>query len=415
MKRARFTEDQIIGVLKEHEAGAKTADLARKHGVSEATLYNWKAKYGGMDVSEAKRLKQLEDENAKAEEAFGRADVGCRRASRASVKKMVGPAVKREGVAHLRATMGLSERRACSIVSADRKMVRYRSCRPPDTELRTQLRDLANERKRFGYRRLFVLLRQEGEPSGINRIYRLYREEGLTVRKRRARRRAVGSRAPILVESKPNARWSVDFVHDQLACGRRLRILNIVDDVTRECLAAIPDTSISGRRVARELTALIKRRGKPGMIVSDNGTEFTSNAMFAWAQDNRVVWHFIAPGKPMQNGFCESFNGRMRDELLNESLFLGLDHARTKITNWIDDYNQRRPHSALGYLTPAAYAANLSATCDRLRNPDRLRRSHVAPPAPNGVNHVEALIAARLGLAAKTELRRTIKRYLWRV
>ena len=126
----------------------------------------------------------------------------------------------------------------------------------------------------------------------------------------------MGSRAPILVESKPNARWSVDFVHDQLACGRRLRILNIVDDVTRECLAAIPDTSISGRRVARELTALIKRRGKPGMIVSDNGTEFTSNAMFAWAQDNRVVWHFIAPGKPMQNGFCESFNGRMRDELL---------------------------------------------------------------------------------------------------
>ena len=243
---------------------------------------------------------------------------------------MVGPAVKREGVAHLRATMGLSERRACSIVSADRKMVRYRSCRPPDTELRTQLRDLANERKRFGYRRLFVLLRQEGEPSGINRIYRLYREEGLTVRKRRARRRAVGSRAPILVESKPNARWSVDFVHDQLASGRRLRILNIVDDVTRECLAAIPDTSISGRRVARELTALIERRGKPGMIVSDNGTEFTSNAMLAWAQDNRIVWHFIAPGKPMQNGFCESFNGRMRDELLNESLFLGLDHARTK-------------------------------------------------------------------------------------
>src|ERR1700729_210731 len=229
-----------------------------------------------------------------AEEAFGRADVGCRRASRASVKKMVGPAVKREGVAHLRATMGLSERRACSIVSADRKMVRYRSCRPPDTELRTQLRDLANERKRFGYRRLFVLLRQEGEPSGINRIYRLYREEGLMVRKRRARRRAVGSRAPILVESKPNARWSVDFVHDQFACGRRFRILNIVDEVTRECLAAIPDTSISGRRVARELTALIKRRGKPGMIVSDNGTEFTSNAMFAWAHDNRVVWHFIA-------------------------------------------------------------------------------------------------------------------------
>ena len=307
---------------------------------------------------------------------------------------MVGPAVKREGVAHLRATMGLSERRACSLVDADRKMVRYRSRRAPDTELRTKLRDLANARRRFGYRRLFILLRQNGEPSGINRIYRLYREEGLTVRKRRARRRAAGTRAPIPVEAIANARWSLDFVHDQLACGRRFRILNIVDDVTRECLAAIPDTSISGRRVARELTMLIERRGKPGMIVSDNGTEFTSNAMLAWAQDNRIVWHFIAPGKPMQNGFCESFNGRMRDELLNESLFLDLHHARSRIANWIDDYNQQRPHSALGYLTPAAYAANLSATCDRLRNPDQLRRSHVAQPAPQGVKSAEALIAA---------------------
>jgi transposase InsO family protein len=306
---------------------------------------------------------------------------------------MVGPVVKREGVAHLQAVMGLSERRACNIVNADRTMIRYRSCRPPDTELRRQLRDLANERRRFGYRRLFVLLRQSGEASGINRIYRLYREEGLTVRKRRARRRAVGTRAPIVVEARPNARWSLDFVHDQLACGRRFRILNIVDDVTRECLAAIPDTSISGRRVARELTSLVHRRGKPGMIVSDHGTEFTSNAMLAWSQEHQVTWHFIAPGKPMQNGFCESFNGRMRDELLNESLFFGLDHARTRIASWIADYNEQRPHSALGYLTPARYAANLFATCDRLRNPDQLRRSHVAPPAPDDAKPAETLIA----------------------
>ena len=306
---------------------------------------------------------------------------------------MVGPAAKREGVAHLQAVTGLSERRACSLVGADRTMIRYQSRRAPDTELREQIRALANERKRFGYRRLFILLRRGGEPSGINRIYRLYREEGLTVRKRRACRRAVGARAPILVEAKANARWSLDFVHDQFAHGRRFRILNVVDDVTRECLAAIPDTSISGRRVARELTTLITRRGKPGLIVSDNGTEFTSNAMLSWAQDHQIEWRFIAPGKPMQNGFCESFNGRMRDELLNETLFLGLDHARMKIATWADDYNQRRPHSALGYLTPAAYAANLTATCDRLRNPDQLRRSHVAPPAPSGVKSAKALIA----------------------
>jgi putative transposase len=183
---------------------------------------------------------------------------------------MVGPAAKREAVAYLRNVLQMSERRACNLIAADRKMIRYRSCRPPDVELRTRLRDLANQRRRFGYRRLFILLRDQGEPSGINRIYRLYREEGLTVRKRKARRRAVGTRTPILVEARVNARWSLDFVHDQFAAGRRFRILNIVDDVTRECLAAIPDTSISGKRVARELAGIINARGKPGMIVSDN-------------------------------------------------------------------------------------------------------------------------------------------------
>jgi putative transposase len=307
---------------------------------------------------------------------------------------MVGPVVKREAVAHLQAAMGLSERRACSLVGADRRMVRYRSCRMPDTELRARLRELANERRRFGYRRLFILLRREGEPSGRNRIHRLYREEGLAVRRRRARRKALGTRAPIRVEARPNARWSLDFVHDQLANGRRFRILNIVDDVTKECLGAIPDTSICGRRVARELTGIIEHRGKPDLIVSDNGTELTSNAMLAWCRHTAVAWHFIAPGKPMQNGFAESFNGRMRDELLNETLFFDLDDARAKIAAWVTDYNLQRPHSSLSYLTPAAYRAKLTATDDRLRNPDQLRRSSVAPPAPNGVQPAEALTAA---------------------
>ena len=158
---------------------------------------------------------------------------------------MVTPVVKREAVAHLKAQFGLSERRACQIAGADRKMVRYQSHRAPDTVLRSRLRDLANERRRFGYRRLFVLLRREGEPSGINRIYRLYSEEGLTVRKRKARRKALGTRAPILVEARANARWSLDFVHDQFACGRRFRVLNVVDDVTRECRKC-PELCVSG-------------------------------------------------------------------------------------------------------------------------------------------------------------------------
>ena len=269
---------------------------------------------------------------------------------------MVGPGAKREAVAHLRKVLEMSERRACSIVAADRKMIRYRLRRPPDTELRARLRALANERRRFGYRRLFILLRREGEPSGINRIYRLYREEGLAVRKRRARRKAIGTRVPILVEAKVNARWSLDFIHDQLACGRRFRILNIIDDVTRECLAAIADTSISGLRVARELTILIGRRGKPGIIVSDHGTELTSNAILAWTKGHRVEWHYIAPGRPMQNGYIESFNGRMRDELLNESLFLSLDHARHAIAAWVEDYNRASQH-------PLVYVIEVNRLC----------------------------------------------------
>ena len=295
--------------------------------------------------------------------------------------------MKREAVADLQATMGLSERRACRIVGADRTMIRYRSRRPADTELRARLRDLANERRRFGYRRLFILLRREGEPSGINRIYRLYREEGLAVRKRRARRKALGTRAPILVEARPNARWSLDFVHDQFACGRRFRILNVVDDVTRECLAAIPDVSISGKRVARELSAIIERRGKPGMIVSDNGTELTSNAILAWCAEHKLQWHYIAPGKPMQNAFVESFNGRMRDELLNETLFRDLDHARAVVADWAVDYNTERPHSALGYQTPAAYAERLTTATDRnAALCQGYAQRSVAPSTPNGVS-----------------------------
>lgn len=306
---------------------------------------------------------------------------------------MVRPAAKREAVAHLRDRLQMSERRACAVIAADRKMIRYRSRRPAETALRERLRSLANERRRFGYRRLFILLRREGELSGINRIYRLYREEGLGVRKRKGRKRAIGVRAPILVEARRNARWSLDFVHDQMANGRRFRILNIIDDVTHECLGAIPDTSISGRRVARELTAVIERRGKPGVIVSDNGTEFTSHAIFAWARDQQIAWHYIAPGKPMQNGYVESFNGKMRDELLNETLFFNLQQVRTMVAAWVEDYNVTRPHSALGYQTPAAFAAGLTATGLHAALADSSAFRPVAQPARKGIQRPQTLKA----------------------
>ena len=225
--------------------------------------------------------------------------------------------------------------------------------------LREKLRELARERRRFGYRRLHILLRREGLKINRKKTQRLYREEGLTVRRRRGRKRAVGTRAPALAATRANQRRSLDFVHDQMVTGRRFRVLNIVDDATRECLAAILDTSISGKRVVRELAGLIAVRGKPGQIISDNGTELTSNAVLEWCGEACIDWHYTEPGKPTQNAYVESFNGRMRDELLNETLFTSIAHAREKIAAWADDYNVERPHSSLGYATPAAFAADL--------------------------------------------------------
>ena len=214
---------------------------------------------------------------------------------------MVTPGAKREAVAHAREHHGVSERRACALVGVSRRVIRYEPTRPDDGALRQRLRELAAERRRFGYRRLHILLRREGVMINRKKTQRIYQEEGLAVRRRRSRRRAVGTRAPAPVLALPNQRWSLDFVHDQMASGRRFRVLNVVDDVTRECLAAVPDTSISGRRVVRELTELIARRGKPGMIVSDNGTELTSNAVLAWCGELGVEWHYIAPGRPLRN------------------------------------------------------------------------------------------------------------------
>jgi putative transposase len=234
--------------------------------------------------------------------------------------------------------------------------VRYRSVRPDDAELRKAMKAVAAERRRFGYRRVHVMLERQGWQLNQKKLRRLYREEKLQVRKRGGRKRALGTRRPMLAPERPNERWSLGFVSDAFTDGRRFRVLAIVDDFSRECLALVADTSLSGLRVTRELTAIMARRGRPRTIVCDNGTELTSMAVLRWCQETRVEWHYIAPGKPMQNGFIESFNGSFRDELLNETLFSTLAEAREKITAWKEDYNRHRPHSSLGNLTPQEFA-----------------------------------------------------------
>jgi putative transposase len=265
---------------------------------------------------------------------------------------VVTPAARRSAVAAARDAHGISERRACAILGADRSAIRYRRRRMNDGELRDRLRALAGERRRFGYRRLGVLLRREGVVMNHKKLRRLYREERLQVRRRSGRKRALGMRAPIMPPTAANTRWSLDFASDVLADGRRFRLLCVVDDFSRECLALVADTSLSGTRVARELDGIVAHRGKPATIVSDNGTELTSMAMLRWSQERGVAWHYIAPGKPQQNAFAESFIGRLRDECLNETVFTSLRQARAVLDGWRRDYNEVRPHSALGGCAP---------------------------------------------------------------
>ena len=251
---------------------------------------------------------------------------------------------------------GLSERRACRLARLDRSTFQYRKRDAGDERLRERLRDPAGERRRFGYRRLGILLAREGLNANHKKLYRIYREEGLGQRRRRGRKRATGTRRPMVLPSAPNQRWSLDFVSDALTDGRRFRTLCVVDDFTREALAIVVDTSLSGVRVGRELDRIIARRGRPAMIVSDNGTELTSHAIERWQKERGVEWDYIAPGKPQQNGFVESFNGRLRDECLNEHLFSSLSEARSLIEAWRIDFNTCRPHTSLGVLAPAIYA-----------------------------------------------------------
>jgi len=227
------------------------------------------------------------------------------------------------------------------------------------------------------------------------KLRRLYREERLQVRRRGGRKRALGTRAPMALPQAPNQRWSLDFVSDMLIDSRRFRILAIVDDFTRECLGLVADTSLSGLRLTRELDTIIAARGRPMSIVSDNGTELTSMAILRWCQETGVAWHYIAPGKPTQNAFIESFNGRLRDELLNETLFASLAHARVALDAWKDDYNTVRPHGALGNLPPAIYAKLGAPTKQREGAPEQPKGSAplpVAPPSHMGSNEERTLL-----------------------
>lgn len=248
---------------------------------------------------------------------------------------------------------GMSERRACQLLRLSRTSFRYQSNELVDAELRKEIIDLAAARKRFGYRRIHAGLRKKGIKVNHKKIYRIYTEENLKLRRKTRKKHYEFRGAPMDVPATPNQRWSLDFVSDTLYSGRRFRTLNVVDDHTRECVGIEVDFSLPGARVVRALDRMIWAYGKPKVIVSDNGPEFRSKCIEKWAEEQKITWHFIDPGKPMQNAFAESFNGKFRDECLNESWFSNLEEASDVIEKWRVDYNTERPHSSLDYKAPA--------------------------------------------------------------
>lgn len=274
---------------------------------------------------------------------------------------MVKAASRREAARYLQQSYQVSERRAGQVLSLSNSSLRYRSRRASEGELRQRLRELAHERPRYGYQRLWVLLRREGWPVNHKRVYRLYCEEGLKLRKRRRRARASVERVPLKQPCKAAERYSMDFMHDTLADGRVFRTLNIVDDYTRECLAIEVDTSLPGERVVRVLERLSAMGRQPLHLVVDNGPEFASRAVDQWAARRGVSLRFIDPGKPIQNAYIESFNGKFRDECLSQHWFISLEEARHVIEEWRVDYNERRPHRSLQQQTPAEFAAKCNS------------------------------------------------------
>lgn len=264
---------------------------------------------------------------------------------------MVTPQAKRACSDVLVNEHSRSQRRACSLMGVNRSTVRY-SLRKQDDELKEEIKEIAYEKRRFGYRRIQMLLMRRGKTVNHKRVYRLYRSMGLKVLKRGGRKRALGLRKPESVVTRPNQRWALDFVQDALWDGRRIRLMPVIDVFSRKCLGILVDSSLNSRRVVKTLEALIEEHGRPEEIISDNGTEFTSNTVLKWCHERGQKWEYIQPGKPYQNGNAESFNGKLRDECLNENWFTNLEEAKRLIEKWREEYNDQRPHSALDGRTP---------------------------------------------------------------
>ena len=373
-KRKRYAAEEIISKLREAEVhlaqGETVGQVVRRLGVSEQSYYRWRREFGGMRVDQAKRLKELERENARLKRLVAEQALDNSIPARGGLGKLLSPAKRRRAVAHARAELRISERRACRVVGQARATQRYVPRESPDEQaLVARMVALATRFGRYGYRRVTALLREEGWRVNHKRVERLWRQEGLRVPQRQPKRRRLWLGDGSIVRRRAEHRdhvWSYDFVFDRTADGRPLRLLPIVDEYTRECLSIDVGRRLNSEHVLARLAELFVRRGVPEYIRSDNGPEFTAKAVRRWLPRVGVQTLFIEPGSPWENGYVESFNGKLRDEHLNVELFDTLLEAQVLTERWRCEYNQLRPHSSLGYRPPAPEATPQPLTPGRL-------------------------------------------------
>nr|WP_227640543.1 IS3 family transposase [Klebsiella pneumoniae] len=355
IRKARFTEHQIIAVLKSVEAGRTVKDVCREAGISEASYYNWKAKFGGMEASDIKKMKDLEDENRRLKQMFADLSLECRALKDVIGKKALKPAIKRELVSYLTAQFAMSLRQACRILSLSRTVFRYQPDTQRDEPVIMALTVAAERYPRYGFKKLFQVLRRQGKSWNHKRVHRIYCLLKLNFRRKGKQRLPVRNPIPLVTPEAMNQSWSIDFMHDALVCGRRFRTFNVVDDFNREALAIEIDLNIPAQRVVRVLDRIVANRGYPLKMRMDNGPELVSLTLAQWAEEHGVMLEFIRPGKPTQNAFIERFNRTYRTEILDFYLFRTLNEAREITERWLAEYNGERPHESLNNLTPEEY------------------------------------------------------------
>ncbi|MCW8136012.1 MAG: IS3 family transposase [Planctomycetota bacterium] len=365
MKRKRHTPDQVIALLRDAEAdlaaGLNVEQVCKKLGVSQQTYFRWKSQYGGAKAASMKRLKELEAENKRLKKAVADLTLEKQILKEGARGKLLTPARRRSAVKHVQRTLGTSERFSCSTVHQARSTQRYEPQKRSQVEALVQrMLELSGKHPRYGYRRIWSLLRREGFAVNRKRVHRLWRLNGLKVPQRRKKKRALGQGSNGCATKRAEHRnhtWAWDFIHDRTSNGRSLKWISVVDEFTREFLVLEVGRSQKATDVIEAISEAMKRQGAPRHIRSDNGPEFIAKALRKWLSRAKVETLYVEPGSPWQNGYAESFHAKLRDELLEQEMFGSVEEAKLLSRRWSWEYNHQRPHSALGYRTPAEYAA----------------------------------------------------------